>query len=189
LACVITTHRDWLARRSIRRYRKKRSLPFIPLSRSPQRLFLPLPFSLVKKKKRSAYIPPHIVMPATYPMDRSDFMSPEGPSDTRFRIQEGVLLYHPKRDARFPYIYRISSHALVHSPAHIRIILIRVVDTSIDARISRAQFDKTLSLPLGPNALMEEYGTSLDSNCHKILILFRFIGTETWHNLIRPTLA
>jgi len=42
---------------------------------------------------------------------------------------------------------------------------------------------------LGPNALMEEYGTSLDSNCHKILILFRFIGTETWHNLIRPTLA
>ena len=105
------------------------------------------PSPSLKKKKQSTYIPPHIVMPATYPTDRSDFMSPEGPSDTRFRIQEGVLLYHPKRDARFPYIYRISSHALVHSPAHIRIILIRVVDTSIDARISRAQFDKTLSLP------------------------------------------
>jgi len=139
---------------------------------------------------QSTYIPCHPVMPATYPTDRLVFMSPEGPSDPQFHILEGVLQYHPLQDAHFPYIYRISRHALVHSPAHIRIILLCVVDTLIDARISRAQFDKTLSTPLGTNALMDEYGTSLDSDGHKILIiLFRFIGTETWHNLIRLTLA
>lgn len=97
-------------------------------------------------------------MPANYPLDRSAFMSQEGPSDPQFRIPGGVLLYHPQRDARFPYIYRLSTHALVHSPDHFNTILIRVVDTSVKARISRAQFDKTLSVPLGPNALMNEYG-------------------------------
>jgi hypothetical protein len=101
-------------------------------------------------------------MPATYPRDRSAFMSPEGPPDLRFRIPRGELLYHPRRDARFPYLYRISTHASVHSPDHIKIILIRVVDTSVDARIRCAQFDKTLSVPLGPDALMKEYGTLLD---------------------------
>jgi hypothetical protein len=156
------------------------------VSESAKTFCLPFPSPSFQKKRRAR----HTVMPATYPTDRSVFMSPEGPSDPRFRIPEGVLRYHPRRDARFPYIYRISKHALVHSPAHIKIILIRVVDTSINARISRAQFDKTLSVPLGPNELMDEYGTSLDSHAHKFLtILFRFIGTETWHNLIRPTIA
>ena len=37
-------------------------------------------------------------------------------------------------------------------------ILIHIVDTSREARIERAKFDNTLSVPLGPNALMEEYG-------------------------------
>ena len=129
-------------------------------------------------------------MPANYPMDHSVFMSPEGPSDPRFCIPEGILQYHPWRDTRFPYIYHILKHTLVHSPAHIKIILIRVVDTSINARISCVQFDKMLSVPLGPNELMDEYGTSLDSHAHKFLtILFRFIGTETWHNLICLTIV
>jgi hypothetical protein len=102
-------------------------------------------------------------MPVTYPPDRSACMSKEGPSDHRFRIPEGVLLYHPLRDARFPYLYRISTHALVHSPNHITAILIRVVDTSINARVNCAQLDKTLSVPLGPNALMQEYGMLLEN--------------------------
>jgi hypothetical protein len=96
-----------------------------------------------------------------YPSDWSTSMNQEGPSDRRFRIPGGALLYHPLRDARFPYIYRILSHPLVHSPQHFTTILIRVVDTSIKARISRAQFDKTLTVPLGPNSLMNEYGTLL----------------------------
>jgi hypothetical protein len=108
-------------------------------------------------------------MPALYPADLSACMHQEGPSDHRFRIPEGVLLYHPQRDIRFPYLYRISTHALVHSPNHFKTILIRIVDTSVKARIHSAQFDNTLSVPLGPNSLMKEYGTVLPHwifNCH-----------------------
>jgi len=89
-------------------------------------------------------------------------MSQDGPSDIRFRIPGGVLLYHPLRDARFPCIYRVSIHALVHSPEHFETILIRVVDTSINARVDRAKFNERLSVPLGPDALMNEYGMLLD---------------------------
>jgi hypothetical protein len=131
-------------------------------------------------------------MPASYPVDCLTYMSKDGPADSRFRISDGVLQYHPKRDGRFPYIYRIPTHALVHSPEHIKIILIRVVDTSMEARIRCAQFDKTLSVPLGPNALMDNYGTSILSNIyspHFLTILLRFAGTETRHHFICQTLT
>ena len=117
-------------------------------------------------------------MSATYPPDLSTCMSKEGPSDGRFCIPEGILLYHPQRDARFPYIYQISTHALVHSPDHFKTILIRIVDTSIKARVDCARFHEKLSVPLGPNTLMNEYGTlSWKLDCHKFLktLLFRFI--------------
>ena len=53
----------------------------------------------------------------------------------------------------------------------------------MEARICSAQFDKTLSVPLGPNALMDKYGNIID-----ILLvtfskdMFRFAGAETRHN-------
>lgn len=98
-------------------------------------------------------------MPASYPVDFLTTMSKEGPADPRFRISGGVLQYCPQRDSRFPYLYQIPTHSLVHSPDQIKTILIRIVDTSMEARIRSAQFDKTLSVPLGPNALMDKYGT------------------------------
>lgn len=98
-------------------------------------------------------------MPSSYPIDRNTCMSLEGPSDPRFRVRGGCLQYHPMRDSRFPYIYSLSTHALVHSPQYIKKILIHIVDTSPEARIKRAKFDRTLSVPLGPDALMKEYGT------------------------------
>jgi len=98
-------------------------------------------------------------MPTSYPTDHSTSMRHEGPSDLQFHIPGGILLYHSQRDARFSYIYKISTHALLPSLDHFKTILIHVVDTSMDARISHAQFEETLSVPLGPNALMDEYGT------------------------------
>jgi hypothetical protein len=96
----------------------------------------------------------------TYPRDRSLCMRKEGPIDHRFQIPGGTLQYDPERDARFPYIYEIPTHVLVHSPEYVKKILIHVVDTSINARITRAKFEKTLSVPLGPNELMNDYGLS-----------------------------
>lgn len=85
-------------------------------------------------------------------------MNQDGPSDPRFEIPNGKLLYNAKRDARFPYIYEIPTHTLIHSPQHIKRILIHVVDTSEEARIACAKFEKTLSVPLGLNSLMTKYG-------------------------------
>lgn len=78
--------------------------------------------------------------------------------DHGFQIPGGTLLYNPERDARFPYIYEIPTHALVHSPEYIKKILIHVVDTSIEAHVACATFEKTLSVPLGPNANMDTHG-------------------------------
>jgi hypothetical protein len=97
-------------------------------------------------------------MPASYPIDRATCMNEDGPSDPRFRVHGGRLLHHPARDSRFPYLYSLPTHALVHSPQHIKTILVHIVNTSCEARIKRAKFDHTLSVPLGPNALMKDYG-------------------------------
>lgn len=88
-------------------------------------------------------------------------MRQDGPSDRRFHITGGILLCHPQRDAHFPYLYRVSTHALVHSPNFFKTILVRVVDTSVDARSRCGQFNDTLSVPLGPNSLMSQYGALL----------------------------
>jgi hypothetical protein len=93
-----------------------------------------------------------------YPIDRTACMTVDGPTDRRFQITDGTLLYNPERDARFPYIYKIPTHALVHSPKHIKTILVHIVDTSIEARIARANYEKTLSVPLGPDKFMDNYG-------------------------------
>lgn len=106
----------------------------------------------------------------TYPRDRSTCMSNDGPEDLRFRISGGSLQYNPERDARFPYIYKIPTHALVHSPKYINTILIHVVDTSIKALEARAKYEKTLSVPLGPNGTMDKYGHFMN------LILFVYFN-------------
>ena len=97
-------------------------------------------------------------MAGSYPINRTNCMNEDGPTDPRFRVQGGTLQYLTWRDSRFPYIYSIPTHALVHSPQHFRKILIYIVNTSRNARIERAKFDHTLSVPLGPNSHMKEYG-------------------------------
>ena len=88
-------------------------------------------------------------------------MIKDGPTDHRFKIHGGTLLYNTERDAHFPYIYKVDTHALVHSTEYIKTILIHIVDTSINARMTRATFAQTLSVPLGPDAVMNEYGPFL----------------------------
>ena len=94
------------------------------------------------------------------PRDCITCMNQDGPMDPRFRIPNGTLLYNPSRDERLPYLYSIPTHELVHSPQYFKKILIHVVDTSVDDRTTRAKYEKTLSVPLGPNDLMEKYGRS-----------------------------
>ena len=97
-------------------------------------------------------------MPAIYPIDRTTYMNKDGPENPQFRVNGGDLQYLPMRDSRFPYLYSVPTHRLVHSSQYIKKILIHIVNTSHEARIKCAKFDRTLSVPLGPNALMKEYG-------------------------------
>ena len=97
-------------------------------------------------------------MPASYPIDCSTHMNKKGPSDPQFRVLGSELQYLLTCDSRFPYIYSLQTHSLVHSTQYIKKILIHIVNTSCEARIKCAKFDNTLSIPLGPNALMKEYG-------------------------------
>ena len=100
-------------------------------------------------------------MEPSYPRNSSEYMNQDGPPDPRFQIANGKLLYNSKRDARFPYVYEIPTHILVHSPQLIKKILIHVVDPSEEARIACAKFEKTLSVPLGLNSLMTKYSQHL----------------------------
>jgi len=97
-------------------------------------------------------------MAAVDPPDPFICMREDGPIDTRFRVAGGELLHSRQRDARFPYLYKVPTHTLVHDPKYLTKIIVHVVDTSVDARIERAKFANTLSVPLGPNILMKKYG-------------------------------
>jgi hypothetical protein len=59
-----------------------------------------------------------------YPINRSSCMTKEGPADHRFQIPGGTLKYNAERDTRFPYLYEITTHALVHMPEFFKTILI-----------------------------------------------------------------
>ena len=113
-------------------------------------------------------------MPSTsaYPIDCSSCMTEDGPEDDRFQIPGGTLLYNAGRDERFPYIYKLTTHALVHAPEFIKTILVHIVDTSIEERIRQAKFIKTLSVPLGPDAIMNNYGPF--HNLNLLFIIFEF---------------
>jgi hypothetical protein len=115
-------------------------------------------------------------MDPNFPSSGSALMNQEGPANPLFRILNGKLLYHPMRNARFPYIYEIPTHAQVHAPQHIRKILIHVVDTSEKARIARANFDNSLLVPLGPNDLMIKYGQYIPTT---ILLALTFLNVIT----------
>lgn len=112
-----------------------------------------------------------------YPRDRLTCMSKEGPMDQRFQIPGGTLQYKPQRDSRFPYLYKVPTHSLVHSPEHIKTILIHIVDTSIKAREARAKYETKLSVPLGPNANMDNYGQFSSLILFKFQFIFYFVTT------------
>ena len=90
--------------------------------------FLSLPFP-----QPDQVLPIREPMEPRYPSDGSSYMNKDGLSDPCFQIAHGKLLYNLKRDARFPYIYKISTHVQVYFPQHIKMILIHVIDTAEEA--------------------------------------------------------
>ncbi|KAF9522808.1 hypothetical protein CPB83DRAFT_727186, partial [Crepidotus variabilis] len=85
-------------------------------------------------------------------------MSLTGPSDKLFTVPDGTLRVHPNRDARFPYLYKVHNHPLVRADPAIQQVFVFVIDTSPSALKQLLDFEDSLTVPLGPDASMEDLG-------------------------------
>lgn len=101
-------------------------------------------------------------MTLQYPPDpQAPFMLESGPRDPDLVVNNGILLFHPKRDGRFPYIYRVLSHPQVDNMIDktvIKNILVYIQDTEPSALKRLLDFENTLFVPLGPDASMCDLG-------------------------------
>ncbi|KAF8220140.1 hypothetical protein L208DRAFT_1542742 [Tricholoma matsutake] len=78
-------------------------------------------------------------------------MLPIAPSE--LEVLGGMLLYDVNQDSRFPYIFQVNSHPLVHdrdplSPGH---ILVYIQDMSVEGLKALETFEASLEVPLGPD--------------------------------------
>ncbi|KAF9522820.1 hypothetical protein CPB83DRAFT_776472 [Crepidotus variabilis] len=85
-------------------------------------------------------------------------MSLTGPTDKLFTVPDGTLRVHPNRDARFPYLYQVHGHPLVRADPAIQQVFVFVIDTSPLALKALLDFEDSLTVPLGPDASMEDLG-------------------------------
>ncbi|KIJ89475.1 hypothetical protein K443DRAFT_117939 [Laccaria amethystina LaAM-08-1] len=80
------------------------------------------------------------------------------PSDPLKIVKNGTLWYHKNRDARFPYLYKVETHPLVHNTDVIKHIYVYVEDTRSSAMRVKRLFEKDLKVPLGPDKTMAGHG-------------------------------
>ena len=92
-----------------------------------------------------------------YPPDKKRCMA-HTPSDPLKIVKNGQLWFHKHRDDRFPYIYRVESHPLVHNTDVIKNIYVYIEDTRPEAMRAKHLFEKDLKVPLGPDKTMAALG-------------------------------
>jgi hypothetical protein len=95
-----------------------------------------------------------------YPLDKKQFMA-QNPSDPLKIVKNGTLCYNKNRDARFPYLYKVESHPLVHNTDVIKHIYVYVEDTGTTAMRAKRLFEKDLKVPLGPDKTMAGHGMQI----------------------------
>jgi hypothetical protein len=110
-----------------------------------------------------------------YPLDGKEFMRKNGPTDPQFVVPDADLIISEQRDARFYYVYRLRSphpHIQLNkdmpdASKYINETWVYIVDTSPEQQKDRFEFEETLSVPIGPDSLMEEIGEyALQLNAH-----------------------
>jgi hypothetical protein len=92
-----------------------------------------------------------------YPSDKTRRMA-HSPSDPLKIVKDGLLWFHKNRDERFPYIYKVDSHPLVHNTDVIKHIYVYVEDTRTEAMHAKRLFEQDLKVPLGPDRTMAGHG-------------------------------
>jgi hypothetical protein len=94
-----------------------------------------------------------------YPSDKTRRMA-HASSDPLKIVKDGELFFHKNRDERFPYIYKVESHPLVHNTDVIKNIYVYIQDTRTEAMHAKRIFEKDLKVPLDPDRTMAFHGTS-----------------------------
>ena len=97
-------------------------------------------------------------------------------TDESFVVPGGKLLKNSNRYHAFPSIYQVDEHPLVTDTTTIRTILVTIVDTSKEAQKIQYEMERTLSIPLGPDSLMESRGTINN------LIQFLYMAWDSYIN-------
>ena len=98
-----------------------------------------------------------------YPSDKTRRMALT-PSDPLKIVKNGKLWFHRNRDGRFPYIYKVDSHPLVHNTNVIKHIYVYIEDTRTEAMHAKRLFEKDLKVLLGLDKTMAGHGTSKNSH-------------------------
>lgn len=102
-----------------------------------------------------------------YPPDGNEFMRKSGPIDQQYVVPDADLLYLERRDARFYYVYRLRNlhpynvelnKLMPNASEYIDQTWVYIVDTSPEQQKVRFQFEDTLSVPIGPDSLMDDIG-------------------------------
>ncbi|KIJ98238.1 hypothetical protein K443DRAFT_628290, partial [Laccaria amethystina LaAM-08-1] len=101
-----------------------------------------------------------------YPPDGKEFMRKNGPIDQQYVVPDADLIILEQWDARFYYVYRLRSphpHIQLNkdmpdASKYINETWVYIVDTSPEQQKQRFQFEETLSVPIGPDSLMNEIG-------------------------------
>ncbi|KIJ91825.1 hypothetical protein K443DRAFT_135423 [Laccaria amethystina LaAM-08-1] len=87
-----------------------------------------------------------------YPLDGKEFMRKNGPIDEQYAVPDADLIILERRDVRFYYVYRLRT-------PHPHIELNEIMpNASKYEQKKRFEFEETLSVPIGPDSLMDELG-------------------------------
>jgi hypothetical protein len=97
-------------------------------------------------------------MSSLYPRNRDHCMNCYGPDNPALVVAEGTLIFDSNRDGRFPYLFEVQAHPLVHDLNAVKKIIVYIQDTSPEALKRQFSFEENLYIPLGPDKTMSDLG-------------------------------
>jgi hypothetical protein len=101
-----------------------------------------------------------------YPLDGKEFMRKNGPIDEQYAVPDADLIILERRDVRFYYVYRLRTphphielnEIMPDASKYVNETWVYIVNTSPKEQKKRFEFEETLSVPIGPDSLMDELG-------------------------------
>jgi hypothetical protein len=103
-----------------------------------------------------------------YPSTRTAVHDYRIPADNRFRVKDGTPICCENRDIRFPIVWEVNDHPLTHS-TFVNKIWVIIIDTSDEGRRAMSKFESILTTPLGPDALMKDFGKHISKTFQAVL--------------------